>query len=279
MGSNPSLPEAFLHLVSPSNALLPNNSMEPTWPAGRYGLCDTSLGWPGGSSRGRWADDQSLAEEKHHGMISKLRNQLLNQFRKPTGWLGRLNLWDMNRRHSKLTDWGLKHIAIEKHDTILDVGCGGGRTVHKLAGIATEGKVYGIDFSEESVSAARRTNTRWIKLGRVEIRLGSVSTLPFSDHMFDLVTAVETHFFWPDLVADMQEVLRVLKPGGKLIIIAEAYKGGKYDIQKLVGYMTNYAHLSVNEHRELFSRAGYSDIQILEDYDKGWICGIGRKPA
>ena len=117
-------------------------------------------------------------------------------------------------------------------------------------------------------------------MGRVAILQGSVSTLPFPDHMFDLVTAVETHFFWPDLVADMHEVLRVLKPSGKLIVIAEAYKGGKHDkaLQKLAGLM-NMALLSVNEYRELFSRAGYSDVQIFEDYNKGWICGIGTKPA
>ena len=211
------------------------------------------------------------------GIISKL----LSQFQKPTGWLGRLTLRDMNRRHSKVTDWGLKYISIEKHYTILDVGCGGGRTVHKLGAIATEGKVYGIDHAEESVAASRRTNKQWIEMGRVEIRQGSVSQLPFSNHMFDLVTAVETHFFWPNLVADMQEVLRVLKPGGTLIIIAETYKGGKYDkvLQKLVGLMPNYAHLSVNEHRELFTKAGYLDVQIFEEYDKGWLCGIGRKPS
>jgi SAM-dependent methyltransferase len=213
------------------------------------------------------------------GLLSKL----LLQFRQPTGWLGRLSLRDMNRRHAKVTDWGLQHLAIEQHDTILDVGCGGGRTVHKLAGIASAGKVYGIDYAAESVRASRRTNARWIALGRVEIRPGSVSALPFPDHMFDLVTAVETHFFWPDLVADMREVLRVLKPGGTLVIIAEAYKGGRYEkvLEKLVGLMKtmHYAHLSVDEHRELFSRAGYADIQLFENDGKGWICGIGTKPA
>jgi ubiquinone/menaquinone biosynthesis C-methylase UbiE len=209
-----------------------------------------------------------------------LISNVLNQCRKPTGWFGRFVLWDMNRHHAKVTDWGLQHLAIEQHDTILDVGCGGGRTVHKLADIATEGKVYGIDFSEESVRVSRRTNTRWIKLGRVEIRHGSVSCLPFSEHMFDLVTAVETHFFWPDLVADLHEVLRVLKPGGKLIIIAEIYTGAKYDkvIQKLAGWF-NLALMSGTEYRELISRAGYAGIQIFEHYDKGWICGIGEKPS
>jgi len=81
----------------------------------------------------------------------------------------------------------------------------------------------------ESVRVSRRTTTRWLKLGRGEIRHASVSRLPFCDHMFDLVNALEAHFFRSDLVADMHKVVRVLKPGRKLIIIAAAYKGGKYD--------------------------------------------------
>ena len=210
------------------------------------------------------------------GVLSKV----MNQCGKPTGRLGRFMVWTFNVHHSKLTDWGLKHVVIEKHDTILDVGCGGGRTVHKLAGIAPEGKVYGVDHSQESVNASRRTNTQLIEIGRVEIRHGSVSALPFSDHTFDLVTAVETHVFWPDLVADMREVLRVLKPGGKLIIIAEYYKGGKHDRrdQKIAEFM-KLPFLSVGEHAELFSKAGYSNLEMFEEFDKGWICVIGKKPA
>lgn len=204
----------------------------------------------------------------------------VNQCQKPTGWLGRVVLWNMNSRHSKVTDWGLSHIAIEKHDTILDVGCGGGRTVSKLAAVATQGKVYGVDFSKESVAVARRTNRQLIDAARVDIREGSVSHLPFSEDMFDLVTAVETHFWWPDLPADMREVLRVLKLGGTLIIIAEIYKGAKTKTAKLAEKylpLSGMKLLSVNEHRELFANAGYSDVQVIEESGKGWICGIGEK--
>jgi SAM-dependent methyltransferase len=205
---------------------------------------------------------------------------LLRQFRQPAGRLGRLNLWAMNRRHSPLTDWGLQHIPIERHDTMLDVGCGGGRTVRKLAEIATAGTVYGIDYAEESVRAARRANARWIALGRVEIRHGAVSALPFPDRTFDLVTAVETHFFWPDLVADLHEVLRVLQPGGTLVIIAEAYKGGKHDkvYQRLFDMMDG-TYLTVDGHRELLARAGYADIRVFEDRGRGWLCAIGTRPS
>lgn len=158
-----------------------------------------------------------------------IMSKLLNQWRKPTGWLGILLAWVLNISHSKVKDWGFKHLSIDKHYTILDVGCGGGMTVHKLAGIATESKVYGIDFSEECVTVSRRTNKQLIQMGCVEIRHGSVSCLPYSDNMFDLVTAVDSHYYWPDLVADLQEVLRVLRPGGRLVIIGETYKGGKYE--------------------------------------------------
>lgn len=204
------------------------------------------------------------------------------QCQKPTGWLGRLILRNMNSRHSKLTDWGLSHISIEQHSTVLDIGCGGGRTVSKLAAIATQGKVYGVDYSKESVTLAKSTNRQWIDVGRVEIREGSVSRLPFSEDMFDRVTAVETHFWWPDLSADMREVLRVLKPDGTLIIIAEIYKGANKTTAKLAEKylpLSGLTLLSVNEHHELFVTAGYSDVQVIEEPGKGWICGIGRKPS
>jgi SAM-dependent methyltransferase len=210
------------------------------------------------------------------------RRTRANQCQRPAGLLGRFVLWNMNSRHSKVTDWGLSHISIDKHSTILDVGCGGGRTVNKLADIATQGKVYGVDFSGESVAFASRINKQWIETGRVEIREASVAQLPFSADAFDVVTAVETHFWWPDLPADMREVLRVLKPGGTLIIIAEIYKGANTTTAKLAEKylpLSGMALLSVNEHRELFANAGYSDIQIIDERGKGWICGIGKKPS
>src|SRR6476646_5380730 len=109
------------------------------------------------------------------------RDSRVNQCQNPSGWLGRLVLRNMNSRHSKVTDWGLSQASIGNQDIILDVGCGGGRTVSKLAAIATQGKVYGIDHSAESVAMAVRTNRHWIEIGRLEVREAPVSRLPFSD--------------------------------------------------------------------------------------------------
>ena len=150
-----------------------------------------------------------------------------------------------------------------------------------MAAIAAQGKVYGVDYSEDSVAATTSFNAPSIAAGRVEVRQGSVSQLPFSDGMFDLVTAVETHFWWPNLPADMREIFRVLKPGGKLIVIAEVYKGANTTASKLAekyASRTGLTLLSVDEHRELFASAGCSDVQVIEKHDRGWICAIGRKP-
>lgn len=211
-------------------------------------------------------------------LAAALALALSRQCRKPWGWPGRLSVWLMNFRHSSVTDWGLKAVPLEAAFTMLDVGCGGGRTVDKLAAIAREGKVHGIDYSAASVSAARRTNARWIAAGRVDIRQGYVSQLPFADGTFDVVSAVETHYYWPNPVADLREILRVLKPGGRLVVIAETYKGRRFDgLYRPAMMLLGATYLSVPEHRELFSAAGYTQIEVLEERRRGWICVVGRK--
>lgn len=180
--------------------------------------------------------------------------------------------------HSSLTDWGLTHVMIEENFTILDVGCGGGRTIAKLAASAPKGKVYGIDYAKGSVAASRAKNAQLIQVGRVEITPASVSQLPFPDDTFNLVTAVETQYYWPDLVKDMQEILRVMKPGGTLMVIAESYRHGKNELLlRPVMKLLKSTNLSIPEHRELFLAAGYTDVETFEEPGKSWFCGVGKK--
>jgi hypothetical protein len=72
----------------------------------------------------------------------------------------------------------------------------------------------------------------------------------------------------------------VLKPGGRFVVIAETYKGGRLD--KLTApamKLLKSSHLSADDQRELFLSAGYDEVQIIEEKKRGWICAIGRKPA
>jgi hypothetical protein len=78
----------------------------------------------------------------------------------------------------------------------------------------------------------------------------------------------------------MREILRALRPTGRLVVIAETYKGGKCDWLKWpVMWLLRSSHLSVSDHRELFDSAGYVDVEIFEESNQGWICAMGTKPA
>lgn len=166
---------------------------------------------------------------------------VVRQCRKPSGWLGRLFAREMNGRHRALTAWGLSHATPGPNSIVLDVGCGGGRTVRELAQIAREGKVYGIDYAGASVAVARMVNAAAIDAGQVEVR-------------------------------------RVVKPGGRALLIVESYRGKRFGMVdtvalRLIGGTT----LSVEAHRDVLSVAGFSDIQVFEERGRGWLCVVGTK--
>lgn len=143
-----------------------------------------------------------------------------DNMRKPKGKLGNIQLKSMNKEHTPVSLWGLKHLDIKEDDIILDVGCGGGINIKRMAEKAK--KVYGVDYSIESVKLSREVNRQGIYDGKVEVMNGNVQKLPFDDETFDIVTAFETIYFWPDIEKCFGEVKRVLKPGGVFLIGMES---------------------------------------------------------
>ena len=94
---------------------------------------------------------------------------------------------------------------------VLDCGCGGGANIKTLLKLCPNGKVQGIDYSAVSVEKARKVNARAIAAGRCTVQQASVAELPFKAEQFDVVTAFETGYFWPELAQNFREVYRVLK--------------------------------------------------------------------
>jgi ubiquinone/menaquinone biosynthesis C-methylase UbiE len=203
---------------------------------------------------------------------------MFKQFRKPTGWMAKFAALGMNREHEKVWRWGLEHIAIAPDAIILDVGCGGGGAVRILAQAAFRGKVYGVDYSEDVLSTARRVNRALVKQGRVEIKHGSVSDLPFPDDTFDLATAFETTMFWPGPVDDLREVRRVLKPGGTLLIANEAYADARFEERNTRwSRLANFQLQTPEETRQCLVEAGYAQVEIDTLPEKNWIAVIAQK--
>ncbi|MBU3126133.1 class I SAM-dependent methyltransferase [Clostridium tagluense] len=202
----------------------------------------------------------------------------LNQCKKPTGVLGKVIAEGMNIGHFELTSWGLEKINIKNKDVILDIGCGGGRTINRMASIATEGKIFGIDYSLDCVKWSKDYNTQFVKTNRVEIFHASVEKIPFENNKFDVISAVETIYFWPNLVESFKEVKRILKPSGKFIIICEMYSSENFKERndKLIALSDMKIH-TPKELKELLEKAGFNNITIDLMEERNWLCCICEK--
>ncbi|ALD00625.1 methyltransferase [Actinomyces sp. oral taxon 414] len=134
--------------------------------------------------------------------------------------MGRLTLRSMNLWHTPLHRWGLAAAGIGADSRVLDVGCGGGGAVRRILRL-TRAEVGAIDHSPAAVELTRRLNAAAAASGRLRVIEGSVEALPFRTGYFNVVTAFETVYFWPDLEAGLRETARVLGPGGRLVIVNE----------------------------------------------------------
>lgn len=190
----------------------------------------------------------------------------------PKGLMGRAMLRFMNLCHAPLTNWGLNLVDIQDGWTMLDIGCGGGATLRRLLKRSKGAKVYGIDISEESVVKAKKVNIDMLDK-QVFIAQGSAENLPYADGMFDLVTAVETVYFWPRLPHCLQEVRRVLKSGGRFAIMVEVVDAGSMWTNVVEG-MTAY---SPDELQEMLDEAGFVETEIHRK-KPSYATVIGVKP-
>ena len=196
--------------------------------------------------------------------------------RRPEGDAGLEMLARMNESHARLVDWGLAQLELRAGDTVLDIGCGGGNTLARMAERVTEGHLTGIDYAETSVEASRRFNASLVDAGHMEILHGSVEALPFADAHFDAVVTVESFYFWPSPEKSLEEVARVVKKGGTFLLLAEIY--GRDDLPegiraKVAGY--DLTNPTPEEFERLFRAAGFSEVTLHFKDGEYWIAVRG----
>lgn len=200
--------------------------------------------------------------------------------RKPEGTEGEEMLERMNQSHYEVTGWALSYWEMQEDDRVLDIGCGGGATLHRMAEKVTSGHVTGVDYSDVSVETSRKNNEKNIKSGKMDVLEGSVENLPFADDSFDKIITVESFYFWPDPQENLKEVRRVLKVGGTFLLVADIYQNGNLTEQEKEN-IRNY-HLfnpTKEEFEQLFINAGFTDTQIHTRKGENWICVEGGKRA
>ncbi len=107
--------------------------------------------------------------------------------------------------------------GISDGQAVLDVGCGFGGTIASLNENYTGMRLVGLNIDERQLERARQ-NIHPIGNNTIEFQHGDACALPFSDHSFDIVLAVECIFHFPSREQFFKEAYRVLKPGGYLAL-------------------------------------------------------------
>ena len=188
---------------------------------------------------------------------------LIEQSKLPNGRLGRMMLRIMNHAHNGLTLWGLS--KLKPCQVVLDVSCGGGNAIHLMTEMNHFSHIFGIDFSPDAVSLTTDKNRKDIENGIVTVLQASVLELPFESNFFDAVTTFQSHYHWSDILASMQEIYRVLKPGGQFVLVAEVYKI-KYHMKE---------YNSIEQTITLFEDSKFKDINLVSNIK--YICVTGNK--
>jgi SAM-dependent methyltransferase len=111
----------------------------------------------------------------------------------------------------------MQELALRPGESVLEVGCGHGRTLVRLAE-TPDTHLAGVDPSDVMVRLATRKLRRTIAAGRAEISLATSAKIPHRDARFDAAFAVHVVYFWRDPLADLHEIHRVLRPGGRLLL-------------------------------------------------------------
>lgn len=203
--------------------------------------------------------------------------KIAKQYRQPTGGLGKLIARFICYKNKNVNEWILDMLKLQREDNILEIGFGMGLAIKAAAGIVTEGKVKGVDISPLMVNKAMKICKNEINKGRVELNQGDVFQQNFSSDSFTKVYAINVIYFWDSIERNLEEIYRILKPGGTFV----TYITDKSDLEKLSFTQTGVFKLySTDEIIKYLTEKNFEGISVktkdVNRYEKG-ICIIANK--
>jgi SAM-dependent methyltransferase len=145
---------------------------------------------------------------------------------RPAGFAGRLFGAVMERMNAPVYRLALEMLAPAPDEAVLEIGFGTGRLVEMLLARVSHGRAAGVDPTETMLDVARGRRAVRAAAARVDLRLGEASHLPWPDASFDAALALHCFQFWPDPRAGVAEVHRVLRPGGRFVLVLREHGGG-----------------------------------------------------
>lgn len=166
----------------------------------------------------------------------------------------------MERGHRPVGEQAIEKMLVPHEARVLDVGCGSGWAARLLAQKAKDGRVTGIDISDEMVRLAQETSSTFANL---TYQVASAERLPFADGDFTHAFSMESLYYYADMSAALTEIRRVLAAGGLLVTVIDLYEENKPSHQWVEKLQVPVQLLSISQYRSLFERAGF--VQVADE--------------
>lgn len=212
-------------------------------------------------------------------IMHNVKKRMRSNYCHPTGFLGQFMLLKMNHgKSAAMARWGMSNLTIGRNETMLDIGCGGGANIGRLLKLSPLGYIIGIDISSDAIARSTTHNKRHISKGQCDLMKVSVSSLPFPDETFSLVTAFNSVPLWPGPAHSFRQVWEVLSHGGRFLIVNHVYRDHDKDVAGLAKLTLDIPHYHANELEYNLRSAGFNNIQIFRDVQRHNLCIIAYKP-
>ena len=163
----------------------------------------------------------------------------------------------MEQEHLPIVLPLLDRMRLAPDENVLDVGCGAGWLVALLAEQVPEGRVVGLDVSDEMVRRARQRND---EIENAMFVTGEAGEIPWDAQFFSQVLSVESAYYWPDPARGVREMFRVLTEGGSAWVLINFYRENPHAHQWREILSVPAHLLSAEEWAALFRDAGFSDV-------------------
>jgi len=172
---------------------------------------------------------------------------------------------EMEDHHSDITDQTLARMDLQPADRVLDLGCGTGWASRRMARVVNRGEVVGLDVADEMLRRAQRASTG---LSNVRYVWGSAEKIPAPDNHFTKILSVESFYYYADQGKALDELRRVMAPGGKLFILINLYKDNHYSLRWVAELKMPVQALSEKEYLDMMSRHGFTSVEARRIPDR-----------
>jgi len=171
----------------------------------------------------------------------------------------------MEDHHSDITDQTLALMNFKPTDRVLDLGCGTGWASRRLARLVPAGEVVGIDVADEMLRRAEQASSG---IANVRYLWGSAEKIPAADNSFDKVLSVESFYYYADQGKALDELRRVIAPGGRLFILINLYRDNHYSLLWVSELKVPVQVRSEAEYLDMMRQHGFIDVEARRIPDR-----------